>query len=256
MPDGPKGEAYLLCENFRVIMRYNSRVLYGLAVCELARLIQERASMPYPTPPLCSSLWLHQRTRINPLAWSCMTPFSSVFRIFHVRTLHPLCSHVDATWGFSELVSNEAQAFEFVFFDCVRHGMLMTNQWLFWVSCLCIYQPRLVPINWFVLIPGPHEKHFLSVSECQGFRSSLCFRSILFLQTALATLLSTSVQREQKKGVRSIQETRKRWLRSCPWHESRPRVLKPTLGWFSVFWIPFDLVECMNGLDMVETNTQ
>lgn len=58
MPDGPKGAAYLLCENFQVIMRYNSRVLYGFAVCELARLIQERASMPYPTPPLCSSLWL------------------------------------------------------------------------------------------------------------------------------------------------------------------------------------------------------
>jgi membrane-bound lytic murein transglycosylase B len=52
MPNGPKGEAYLVCDNFRVILRYNGSDLYGFAVCELARLIQERASNPYPTPPL------------------------------------------------------------------------------------------------------------------------------------------------------------------------------------------------------------
>jgi len=54
MPNGPKGDAYLVCNNFRVILRYNASDLYGFAVCELARVIQERASNPYPTPQLWS----------------------------------------------------------------------------------------------------------------------------------------------------------------------------------------------------------
>lgn len=52
MPNGPKGNAYLVCSNFRVILRYNSSSLYGFSVCELARLIEERSSNPYPTPAL------------------------------------------------------------------------------------------------------------------------------------------------------------------------------------------------------------
>ncbi|KAG0585028.1 hypothetical protein KC19_3G252200 [Ceratodon purpureus] len=52
MPNGPKGNAYLVCNNFRVILRYNSSDFYGFAVCELARLIQERASNAFPTTPL------------------------------------------------------------------------------------------------------------------------------------------------------------------------------------------------------------
>lgn len=46
MPDGPKGEAFLVCHNFRVILRYNANTLYGFAVCELASRIQEQSICP------------------------------------------------------------------------------------------------------------------------------------------------------------------------------------------------------------------
>ncbi|XP_002985167.2 uncharacterized protein LOC9649294 isoform X1 [Selaginella moellendorffii] len=38
-PDGPSGVAYLVWENFRVVMRYNISILYSLAVYELAEEI-------------------------------------------------------------------------------------------------------------------------------------------------------------------------------------------------------------------------
>eukprot|EP00850_Spirogloea_muscicola_P013391 SM000090S24353 [mRNA] locus=s90:487642:489848:- [translate_table: standard] len=41
-PDGPHGYAYLACDNFRAIMRYNPSTLYAISVGELARNLAVR----------------------------------------------------------------------------------------------------------------------------------------------------------------------------------------------------------------------
>lgn len=49
-PDGPGGRAFLVYENFRVIMRYNSSYNYALSVCFLADAIAAHKSTPQPAP--------------------------------------------------------------------------------------------------------------------------------------------------------------------------------------------------------------
>jgi membrane-bound lytic murein transglycosylase B len=46
VPDRSRGDGFLVCHNFLVIMRYNISISYAFAVCELADQIQSRASNP------------------------------------------------------------------------------------------------------------------------------------------------------------------------------------------------------------------
>lgn len=42
-PDGPRGDSYLVCDNFRTVMRYNPSSLYSIAILKLSHMIGAQA---------------------------------------------------------------------------------------------------------------------------------------------------------------------------------------------------------------------